>query len=134
MRGPGGALTGRAGGAGRPGAAGPRGFSLVDVAVGVLLLDVGVLALASTASGAVRLAARGGREGAAALVASARLEQLRASACAGRAAGDSLAGPYAVRWSSSADGTQRVLQVTVSFADGGRTRGTRFEAVVECAP
>ncbi len=54
------------------------GFSLLELTIGLLLLDVGVLALAATAGGAVRMAAAGGREGGAALVAG--------RSCAGRIA------------------------------------------------
>jgi len=118
---------------------GPPGFSLVDLTVGILVLEVGVLALAGTAGAVVRLTVQGGREGGASLVAASRLEELRVSACAAGAgspvaSGGAVAGPYEERWTVAADGSARVIQVAVSYLGGRGTRTALFETVVECAP
>jgi hypothetical protein len=117
--------------------AGYRGFSLVELTVGVLLLEVGVLALVATAGGIVRMTLWGGREGGSALVAGARFEALRGSVCesdSGAASGAAREGPYDERWTVAVEGTARAVRLDVSFGDGRRTRTVRFETVVECAP
>lgn len=116
------------------------GFSLLELTIGLLLLDVGVLALAATAGGAVRMAAAGGREGGAALVAAARLEALRAASCPPEAglpsasAGTERTGPYVEVWSVAPDGRTAHADVTVSWADGRATRTTRFATLIACVP
>lgn len=116
-----------------------RGVSLVDLTVGILLLEVGVLALVATAGGVVRLTLLGGREGAASLVAASRLEELRATACATTAGppgtgGDARSGPFEERWTIISAGSGRTVQVLVSYADGQGTRAALYETAVECAP
>ena len=113
------------------------GFSLIELTIGILLLDVGVLALAATAGAIVRLTAAGGREGSAALVAAGRLEALRASACGPAPVdltGADSAGPFVERWSVASSGATRVVRVAVSYADGRGTRTARFESLVACVP
>jgi Tfp pilus assembly protein PilV len=116
------------------------GFSLLELTIGLLLLDVGVLALAATAAGAVRMAAAGGREGGAALVAAARLEALRASPCGPEAdspsasAGSDRAGPYLEEWSVAPDGRTARVDVTVSWVDGRAARAAPFASLLACVP
>lgn len=120
--------------------AGRPGFSLLELTIGLLLLDVGVLAVAATAAGVVRMTAAGGREGGAALVAAARLEALRASSCGpaagppASAEGTDRAGPFVEWWSVTPDGWTARAGVTVSWADGRATRAARFETLIACWP
>lgn len=121
-------------------AAGRRGFSLLELTFGLLLLDVGVLALTATAGGVARMTAAGSREGGAALVAAARFEGLRSSSCAAAAdapsgsAGTDREGPFLVRWSVLPDGWTARAEVTVSWADGRAGRVARFETLIGCDP
>ncbi len=115
------------------------GFSLIELTISLLLLDVGVLALAATAGGIVRMTAAGGREGSAALVAAARLEELRVSACGpaappGSASGADSTGPFLARWTLGPAAPAREAQVVVSWADGRGTRTATFATRVACAP
>jgi Tfp pilus assembly protein PilV len=116
------------------------GFSLLELTIGLLLLDVGVLALAATAGGIVRMTAAGGREGGAALVAAARLEALRVASCGAAAespasaTGADSTGPFAEAWSVTADGRTARADVAVSWADGRRTRTARYETLIGCPP
>jgi len=119
---------------------GPPGFSLVELCVGILLLEVGVLVLAGTAGSIVRMTVVGGREGGSSLVAASRLEELRASACSavtaagGTVSGASTTGPYAERWTVTADGPMRAVEVAVSYEDGRGTHSTVYETAIGCAP
>jgi len=116
------------------------GFSLVEVTIGVVLLEVGVLALAVAAGGIVRMTSLGGRDGGASVVAAARFEELRATACAlpagesGTVSGGGVTGLYDERWSVAGDGPARVVQLAVSYADGRRTRAALYETVIACPP
>jgi Tfp pilus assembly protein PilV len=120
--------------------AGRPGFSLLELTIGLLLLDVGVLAVAATAAGVVRMTAAGGREGGAALVAAARLEALRASSCGpagdapAGAEGTARTGPFVERWSVAPDGWVARADVTVSWADGRGPRAAGFETLIACSP
>jgi hypothetical protein len=121
-------------------ARGRPGFSLVELTIGIVLLEVGVLALAATAGGVVRLTVLGGREGSSSLVGAARLEELRATACglpvgaSGVASGASRSGLYDERWSVTADGSERAVQLAVSYEDGRRTRTDLYETAIACPP
>jgi Tfp pilus assembly protein PilV len=129
-----------AGGVGPRPARGRPGFSLVETTVGIVLLEVGVLALAAAAGGVVRMTVLAGREGGSSLVGAARLEELRSTACAlpvgstGVVTGTSTTGLYDEHWSLTADGPARAVQLAVSYADGRRTRTDLYETVIACAP
>jgi hypothetical protein len=119
-------------------AEGPSGFSLVELLLAVVLLEAGVLALAATASGVVRMTVLGGRSGGSAIVAASRFDALRASACAlpgGPAAtvSDSAADSrFRERWSVALSGPARAAQVVVSYADGPHRRSDVYETVIAC--
>jgi hypothetical protein len=118
----------------------PSGFSLVELLLAIVLLEVGVLAVAATASGVARLTVLGGRSGGAAVVAASRLDALRASVCAlagGSAAilSDSIADSrFRERWSVALTGRARAAQVVVSYADGPHGRSDVYETVIACPP
>lgn len=117
--------------------AGRAGFSLIELTIALLLLDVGVLALAATAAGVVRLTVAGGREGGAALRAAGRLEALRVSACGpapAAASGADSAGAFVERWTVAADGPDRTARVVVSYSDGRRTRAGEYVSRFGCVP
>jgi prepilin-type N-terminal cleavage/methylation domain-containing protein len=110
-----------------------RGFSLVEVLLAVVILTVGVLALASTSSRVVKLISFGGRMGGSSLVAEGRFELLRATACAALASGSTVEGPYTVRWTVTPAGYLRTVGLTVSYATGGVTRSDAFGTTISCA-
>jgi hypothetical protein len=112
----------------------------VELLLAIVLLEAGVLALAATASGVVRLTVLGGRSGGAAVVAASRLDALRASACALPGApaaflSDSAADSrFRERWSLALAGRARAARVVVSYADGPRARSDVYETVIACPP
>jgi len=116
----------------------PSGFSLVELLLAVVLLEVGLLALAATASGVVRMTVMGGRAGGSSVLASSRFDALRATVCAlpagaSAAAGDSAAdGRFRERWSVAGSGPARAAQVVVSYADGPLSRSDLYETVIAC--
>lgn len=119
------------------GGRGRRGFSLVEVIVAVFVLDVGVLALTGTAAAVARMTAAGNRSGGSSLTANARLDALRAGACAltaGGESGDALTGRYRERWTVAAAGVLRTIRLTVAYADGPADRTDVYETAVACAP
>jgi len=118
----------------------PPGFSLAELLLAVVLLEVGILALAATASGIVRMTVLGGRSGGSSVLAASRFDALRATVCAlpaaaGAAAGDSAAdGRFRERWSVAGAGPARAAQVLVSYADGPLARSDLYETVIACPP
>ena len=102
-----------------------RGFSLIEVVVAMVILTVGVLALAASAGAISRLSAEGGRSSEAATVASSRLERLRATTCANMVSGSATSGPISEVWrvtTPSAAPFAREITLVVSYPYG---RGTR---------
>lgn len=118
----------------RRGAGTRSGHSLIELTLGILLLDVGVLALTATAAGIVGMTASGAREGGSALVAAGRLERLQASACSDTVAaqGAETAGPYDVRWTVGGDASLRTVLVLVTWRGRTGIRSVPYETVVAC--
>jgi len=110
-----------------------HGFSLVEVMIAVVILTVGVLALAGTSAGVVKLISQGGRLGGSSLVAEGRFELLRATPCASLASGSTVEGPFTVRWTVTTSGYLRTVDLTVAYATSGRTRTDTFATTISCA-
>jgi prepilin-type N-terminal cleavage/methylation domain-containing protein len=119
-------------------ASGASGFSLIELLLAVVLLGVGVLALATTASGVVRMTVLGGRLGGSAVVAASRFDMLRATVCAlpaGEAetvSGSAADGRFRERWSVALSGPARAAQMVVTYADGPQQRSDVYETVIAC--
>lgn len=116
-----------------------RGFTLIEVMVAILILTIGVLGLASTASSVTRMIAAGQRSAVAATFASQRLERLRASGCTSQTAGaDTLKrGTTWVainNWSFTNPGnsTWRVLLTSQYKTIKNQTRIDRVEITISC--
>lgn len=109
-----------------------RGFSLVEVMLAVVILTVGILALAGTSARVVKLISQGGRMGGSSLVAEGRFEILRATACASLASGSTVEGPYTIRWTVTTTGNLRAVGVTVSYVAGGTTRTDSYSTTLSC--
>jgi len=110
-----------------------RGFSLVEVLSAVVILTVGVLALAGTSSRVVKLISHGGLMGKSSLVAEGRFELLRATGCAAPASGSIVEGPYTARWTVTTAGHLRTVGLTVSYVTGAVTRSDAFGTTISCA-
>jgi len=100
--------------------------------VAVLVVTVGLLALAGTAGSVVRMAGQGRRRGGAGIAAASRLEVLRAAGCASLAGGRDTAGAYLLEWTVASQGPLRTVQLVVTYADGRDVRSDRFEAAAWC--
>jgi len=105
---------------------------LVELVVAVLVLAVGLLALAGTAAAVSRMVAWGQRLGGSAVAAQSRLEELRSGGCAALGGGRDSVGHYRLQWSVAATGSLRTVELTVGYPDGRGDRSDRFEAVAWC--
>ena len=64
-----------------------QGYTIVEVVVAIIILTIGILALASGSALVTRMISRGGRTAAMAAFAAQRLEQLRVTACTSQSTG-----------------------------------------------
>jgi len=110
-----------------------RGFSLVEVMISIVILTTGVLALAATSGGVVRLTSQGGRLGGSSILAEGRFELLRATTCASLASGSTVEGPYTAVWTVATSGSLRTVGLTVSYATGRATRTDSYSTTISCA-
>lgn len=117
---------------------GERGFTIVEVLVSVLILSVGLLALASTAALVSRMVGQGDRYTEAANLASRQFETFRSrwtgTNCAGAADGSTTESGFTVSWrlTSLAAGRARQVQLTVSSPTGRGTRTDTFYRTISC--
>lgn len=76
----------------------PRGFTLLEVLIALVILEIGVLALLATAGSATRLLGRARRATIAATFTSERLERLRTTACVSQSPGSEVRGLDSLAW------------------------------------
>jgi type IV pilus modification protein PilV len=110
-----------------------RGFTIVETLVAVIILSIGVLALASTVGGITRMMSSGQQKTRAATVAASILDSLRNKAyssipkCSGLINGSKTTGlygsMYASTWTISGAGTSRDVRIEVSYRVGPRAQG-----------
>jgi prepilin-type N-terminal cleavage/methylation domain-containing protein len=110
-----------------------RGFTLVEVLFAVVILTVGIVALAGTSVAVIRLISQGDRLGGSSLAAEGRFELLRATDCASLASGSALEQPYTLNWTVTPAGYQRTVALTVSYATGGLTHTDAYTTTISCA-
>ena len=122
--------------AGRRRAAMPRrGFSLVEIMVAIVLLSIGVIALASTAGAVLRLSEEGARATEAAAVAQTRFERMRATYCAQVVPGTYAAttGRIGEKYNVAVYNLKSfVVWDTVTFTVRRGTKKRYFRSVVRC--
>lgn len=119
----------------------PRGFTLVEVVVALLVFAIGALGLAAETAALTRLVARSRRTARVSAAAAMRLERLQAGACEARSNGTELvmhggSALAALHWSWSQAGS--AYQVRLVTAPGPLTMGRAvpaetLRAVVSCA-
>lgn len=110
------------------------GFSLVEVVVALLVLTVGVLAIASAGSSVARLMnASSGRTNADVL-ANSQMERLRGNACLyGAEAGSLTIGQQTLTWAVHAPGQVRELIVVVESPGRFGSHADSLRTYVVCA-
>ena len=118
------------------------GFTLVEVAIALVILACGVLALVGSSAMATRMIGRGRAATLASQVGGARVEWLRRLAgstvppCAhaGLAGGSALTTGVSERWSVEGEGNLRRVTLALEYpAPGGRVSDTLL-AVLPCGP
>jgi len=107
------------------------GFTLTELIVALMLLTVGLLALASTASFLTAESAASSRAERAAVVAGSRLEILRTHGCAS-AQGRETVGELTATWAVVASEGSALASVTVSWTERGRPIIHRYTSGIAC--
>lgn len=111
------------------------GFTVVEVLVAIVIMALGVLGLAGTASSVSRLIGGGAQQTLAANIAMSRFEQLRSTACASMAAGTATTRGMTEHWIVTASGTSLYTAtdtVTYKTAGGRRPAPLVFTSFVKC--
>ena len=118
-----------------------RGLTLVEVLIAIVVLGVGVAALASTSGMVTRMIGRGKVETRAAQAASSRMESLRLAAqgtsprCTSpsfASGGPVLAGSMTESWQVPQSGKRRRVRVSVTYLTVRGARTAELESTVEC--
>ena len=113
-----------------------RGFSIVELIVGVTLLGVGVLALAGTSAVVSRLLQQGGTHVVVTNLARARFEKLRAQRCpvaAGSATSFRVTENWAVLSSVPASRLYEVRD-SLAYTVRGKNKSQIYRSYVVCQP
>ncbi|HUL03143.1 MAG TPA: prepilin-type N-terminal cleavage/methylation domain-containing protein [Gemmatimonadales bacterium] len=117
----------------------PRGFTLLEVVIALVVLEVGVLGLLATAATATRLIGRARRATRVTTLAAARLERLRTTVCASRTAGSEVRGSadapldsIAWRFVDAGSGHWRIVLRMSSPTERHGWRADSLETEVSC--
>lgn len=117
-----------------------KGFSLVEVLVAIVILSIGLLALAQSSGSVTTMIARGKQDTQAAMAAQTQLETLRRVAgtttpkCTALTNGSST-GPApgtTTAWTITGSGNSRTVAVAVTYRIGKGTRTVTTQAVLGC--
>jgi prepilin-type N-terminal cleavage/methylation domain-containing protein len=116
------------------------GFTLIEVLIAVVLLGIGIIALAGGSSSVTRMIGRGKVETRAAQAASRRMETLRLAAAAPprctdpkfASGGPVLTGGMTESWQVPATGKVRQITVMVSYLTVRGSRTARLETKLAC--
>jgi len=116
-----------------------RGFTIAEVIVAILILSVGLLAVAGSSGAVTRMLAHGRRATGAATVVASTMDSLRRAAnktnprCTTLISGSAiLAGRVTETWTVTGSGQSRNVRVIVSYP---KNRGTAIDSVygiLEC--
>jgi prepilin-type N-terminal cleavage/methylation domain-containing protein len=111
---------------------GPRhGFSLPELIIAIVLLTVGLLALATTAAFLTREHAASVRAERAASIAGSRLERLRAAGCVS-ASGVETVDSMHIAWSVSPSGRSALAIVSISWQERATPVRHSYESGFPC--
>lgn len=116
------------------------GFTIVEVLIAIIVLAIGVLALASSAGGTTRMMMSGQRKTRSVSVATSTLDSLRQKAysaspkCSGLVGGSSSSSAYGTMisraWTVTGTGTDRNIVITTSYRLGPVLKGDTLVATI----
>lgn len=117
-----------------------RGFSIVEVLVAIIILTVGLLALAQSSGAVTTMIGRGKQDTRAAALAQVQLETLRQQAavatpkCSGLAGGTrtETATGSVITWTVSGTGDSREVSVAVNYRISRGNRTETVRAILGC--
>ena len=120
---------------------GAQGFTITEVMIALVVLAVGILALAGGATGATRMMSQGERTSWAAAVASARIETLRRAAnrtsprCtyATFASGTATTRGVSEAWTVPSIGNSRVILEVVTYPKFNGTTTDTVATIIGCS-
>ncbi|GAC1691018.1 MAG: hypothetical protein NVS9B3_09590 [Gemmatimonadaceae bacterium] len=113
-----------------PGA--PRGFTLVEALVAIIVLAIGVLGLAASAGTVLRLTGGAATQTLAASIASSRLDSLRGMPCPSVVSGSDTSQGVAATWTGSGGGKSRYVAWTVSYRTPTGSAARAYQTVLAC--
>lgn len=119
------------------------GFTIIEVLIAIMILSVGVLALASSAGGVSRMLSSGQRKTRSYSIIASTMDSLRNKAntttpkCTALASGSSTTTAsygslFSRAWTVSTVGTGRRIVMQTSYRVGGRTKGDTLIAEITC--
>lgn len=111
------------------------GFTLVEVVVAMIILTVGLLALASGSMGVIRQMRAGNQAATAAMVAQSRMEKMRSRTCSSLSTGTGTTSGMAESWKVTSLSTRvSAVAETVTYVPRpGVTKKLGLTGVVPCA-
>lgn len=109
-----------------------RGFTIVELLVAMVMLSVGILALAGTAAVTVRQLGGARQQILAANVAQVRLEQLMSANCTTLSSGSAAARGVSESWTVTDSARAKFVVETVRFQTRGVTRTQSYKAMITC--
>ena len=112
---------------------GREGFTLTELIVALMLLTVGLLALASTSAFLTYEHAAAGRAESAAIIAESRLEQLRVAGCVAGGGRETVEGLLTSVWSVAIAGGTAAATVTMSWVERGVLASHGYTTGCACA-
>lgn len=115
-----------------------KGFTIIELVAAIVILSLGVLALAGTSALVSRTLGQGSQQSNAATVAQARFEKLRSTRCP-VTSGSATSGSMNERWTKVATlggANLRFYDVidSVSYTVRGNTKRQAFRSIVQCLP
>jgi len=98
----------------------------------MMILTVGLLALAGSASLVTRLSGEGARQAAVATIAQARIERLRSVPCSAVAGGQDTVRGVVSQWTTQSITRGQSVTLSVQFASVRGTRSQSFRTILPC--
>ena len=111
-----------------------NGFTILEVLVAVMVLTVGILAMATTAALVTRMIGQGQRYSEVSAVASQQFEMMRSRSCSALSNGSATQGAYVLSWTvdSVAEGRARSVRIIVVSPTARATRSDTFATTIPC--